>query len=148
MRTISLGAIRTLAFIIFTVCLNACSDHTYEVNGVLCYPSEYIPKMTVYLKQTNSQKVYKLKTKENQRSFKFTNIPVGEYYCYSYTIDKILTDTRGIGHKASGGYTKAVPCGLTVDCKDHTLIKFKIDSNIGKDTINLCDFYGAIAPSE
>jgi hypothetical protein len=148
MRTISLGAIRTLAFIIFTVCLSACSDHTYEVNGVLCYPSEYIPKMTVYLKQTNSQKVYKLKTKENQRSFKFTNIPVGEYYCYSYTIDKILTDTRGIEHKASGGYTKAVPCGLTVDCKDHTLIKFKIDSNIGKDTINLCDFYGAITPSE
>ena len=148
MRTISLGAIRTLAFIIFTVCLRACSDRTYEVNGVLCYPSEYIPKMTVYLMQTNSQKVYKLKTKENQRSFKFTNIPVGEYYCYSYTIDKILTDTRGIGHKASGGYTKAVPCGLTVDCKDHTLIKFKIDSNIGKDTINLCDFYGAIAPSE
>ncbi len=148
MKTNLIGGIRTLAIIFFTVCLCACSDRKYELNGVLCYPSEYIPKMTVYLKQTNSQKVYQLKTIENQRSFKFTNIPFGECCCYFYTIYKILTDTRGIESKASGGYTKAVPCGLTVDCKDHTLIKFRIDSNICKDTISICDFYGAIVPSE
>ena len=41
------------------------------------------PKMTVYLKQTNSNKVYKQITKENQRLFKFTDIPNGEYCAYA-----------------------------------------------------------------
>ncbi len=124
------------------------NDKTTELNGVLCYPSDYIPKMTVYLKETNSDKVYKLTTTDNQRLFKFTNIPFGDYCAYAYTFDKTLTDTSGIETKASGGYTKAVPCGLTVNCNDHTLINFKIDNNISKDTISICDFYGAIVPTE
>jgi hypothetical protein len=125
------------------------SNNTSELNGVLCYPSDYyIPEMTVYLRQTNSDKVYKLTTKENQSLFKFKDIPFGEYCCYAYTLDSTIEDTNGIKTKAIGGYTKAVPCGLTIDCNDHTLINFKIDSISSKDTISICDFYGAIVPNE
>lgn len=124
------------------------SDKASELNGVLCYPSDYIPKMKVYLMEINSDKVYKLTTTENQRLFKFTNIPFGDYCAYAYTIENTLTEPSGIKIKASGGYTKAVPCGLSVKCKDHTLINFKIDNSVSKDTIRICDFYGAIVPTE
>lgn len=118
------------------------------MNGSLCYPSEYIPAMTVYLKSTKSGKIYKLVTKEDQKFFKFSNIPYGEYCCYAYTLDKTVTDIDGNKNKASCGFTKAVVCGLSVDCNDHTLINFIIDKNIYKDTLSVCDFYGAILPPE
>jgi hypothetical protein len=104
--------------------------------------------MTVYLKHKDSDKIYKLTTAENQRLFKFNNIPFGDYFAYAYTIDKTLSNTSGVETKASGGYTKAVPCGLTVQCNDHSLIKIEINNKITEDTILICDWYGAIVPKE
>lgn len=128
--------------------LIACSNSRGELNGVLSYPSSYIPKMTVYLKDTATAKIYKLTTVENQRDFRFTNIPFGDYVAYAYTIDKTLSDMSGIKRKASAGYTMAVPCGLRVDCKDHTLITIKVNSKNNDDTIRIFDWYGAEVPLE
>lgn len=121
---------------------------TKELNGTLCYPSDYIPKMTVFLEEVATKKTYKIITKEDQRSFKFNDIPFGDYFAYAYTIEQILTDVDGNSSKASGGFTKAVHCGLTVECNDHTLIHIKVDTEITKDTISICDWYGAIFPGE
>ena len=121
---------------------------TSEINGVLCYPSEYIPEMTIYLKDINSQAIHKLKTKENQRLFKFSDIPRGQYFIYAYTVEKTSVDSNGSPSKAKGGYSKAVSCGLTVKCNDHQLLPIGLKDKIFRDTVSLCDWYGAIVPEE
>lgn len=121
---------------------------TGELNGTLCFPSDYIPEMTVYLQDISNKKVYKILIQEDQRSFKFNDLPFGDYYAYAYTIEKVSSDVNGNSFKASGGFTKAVPCGLSVDCNDHSLIPIEIDAKITKDTISICDWYGALVPDE
>ena len=145
----------TLGIILVFICITSCNKRTKasglkisELNGVLCYPSEYIPQMTIYLKDINSDEIHKLKTEENQRQFKFTASPQGEYYLYAYTIEKTSVDSKGSVSRAKGGYTKAVPCGLNVKCNDHTLLLIKLKDKVFKDTISLCDWYGAIVPEE
>jgi hypothetical protein len=120
-------------------------DTKGEVIGRLCYPSDYLPKMTVYLKEVNTKKTYTLTTKEDQEFFRFIDIPYGKYIAYAYSIENVVTDEYGLKVKSSAGFTKAVPCGLTVECVDHTLIIFNVDS---RDTISICDSYGAIVPLE
>lgn len=128
--------------------LMACNSNVATVNGTLCYPSEYVPKMTVYLKESKSKKVYKVITQEAQQSFKFKGIPFGDYFAYAYTLEKVMMDSDGKGSKASGGFTQAVPCGLTVNCNDHSLIPVKLRSRVHKDAIKICDWYGAKVPPE
>jgi hypothetical protein len=125
--------------------LTSCSIKTGEINGVLCYPSEYIPSMNVYLQDNITGKIYKLTTKENQREFKFKNILYGEYIAYAYPVEDLL---NGAGTKIGGGYTNAVPCGLTYKCNDHSLIKININSKIHYNTISICDFYDVVIPAE
>jgi hypothetical protein len=83
--------------------------------------------MNVYLQDNITGKIYKLTTKENQREFKFKNILYGEYIAYAYPVEELL---NGAGTKIGGGYTNAVPCGLTYKCNDHSLIKININSKI------------------
>jgi len=139
---------KILGILLSLLFLSACVARKGEINGVLCYPSDYVPSMNVYLKETHSQKIYKLTTNQDQRRFKFRNIPFGDYTAYAYTLDKVSMDRKGAQSQAKGGYTKAVACGLTIHCHDHSLIKIKIKSRRYKDTISICDFYGAIVPTE
>ena len=50
-------------------------------------------------------------------------LPQGTYYAvaYPYSADTYTAPAPGSPNLA-GGYTPAVPCGLTVDCTDHTLL--------------------------
>lgn len=45
-----------------------------------------------------------------------------------------------------GGFTAAVPCGLTVNCKDHSLIQIEVKNGESEDSIKISDWYGAILP--
>ncbi|MEO9257987.1 MAG: hypothetical protein ABI207_06370 [Crocinitomicaceae bacterium] len=118
------------------------------VKGKLCFPSYYIPEMTVYLKNVQSNEILKLKIKEDERSFKFKNVPKGKYVAYAYTLDEIITDKNGNTTKGKGGYTQLVPCGLSVECKDHSLIQFEVISNKKTKGIDICDWYDAEIPKE
>ena len=140
--------IKITGLLFVAIYMTACVKKKGEINGTLCFPSEYIPKMTVYLQETNLDTTFKLTTIENQRLFKFTNIPYGKYYAFAYTIDKVYIDTNDFKFKANGGYTQVVPCGLTVNCKDHSLIIIKLNNKEFKDTISICDWYGAKVPPE
>jgi hypothetical protein len=104
--------------------------------------------MNVYLKSANSNTVYKLASKENQQSFTFKKIPEGNYVAFAYTAESTMVNLNNKKSKASGGYTHFVPCGLSVDCKDHTLITFKVQKGKTTNSISVCDWYGAIVPKE
>ncbi|MCM2302932.1 MAG: hypothetical protein NDI80_09945 [Flavobacteriaceae bacterium] len=130
------------------ILLTSCGTTTGTVKGTLCYPSDYIPAMNVYLKNNENGKTYSLLIKENQQTFKFKKILEGKYSAYAYTISEINTDFNNQTSKASGGYTQAVPCGLTVNCNNHSLINFNVKKGKTTKAIQICDWYGAMVPKE
>jgi len=138
----------TFRFLSIAIALTSCVSTTGIVQGKLCFPSEYIPAMNVYLKAAGTNTIYKLVSKENEQTFTFKKIPQGSYVAFAYTAEATMLDLNNKKSKGSGGYTRFVPCGLSVDCKDHTLISFKVTKGKITNAISICDWYGAIVPPE
>lgn len=128
--------------------LTSCGAHKGIVKGTLCYPSDYIPEMNVYLKNMDNNNIYLADIKEGQKTFRFKKIISGNYVAYAYTKEQVALELDGTSLKASGGFTKAVGCGLTVNCNDHSLIKFEVKKGKTTNSISICDWYGAIVPKE
>ncbi|MBM3136913.1 MAG: hypothetical protein FJZ98_01870 [Chloroflexi bacterium] len=92
------------------------------ISGSLSYPSEFIPPLRVVafrLENGQSTGEYKfLLTSENQSSYQIDGLEPGQYWIVAYTIPA----GEGIPQGLVGGFSQAVPCGLSVDCSDHSLI--------------------------
>lgn len=127
-----------------SILLTSCSSTSGTVKGTVCYPSEYIPAMIVYIKNKETGKIYSLDIEENQKPFKFKKIPAGDYIAFAYAVQEDLTDAKDKSTITNGGYTHAVPCGLTVECKDHSLLVFKVQNGKTTKNIQICDWFGAI----
>ncbi|MEN8241036.1 MAG: hypothetical protein ABFS17_03865, partial [Chloroflexota bacterium] len=101
------------------------------IEGHVCYPSEYIPAMTVYLENIQTQAAVEVPIPLNNGSFS-QQVPPGEYVAYAW-----LPDFSG-----GGSYSQAVPCGLSVNCNDHSLIEFVVAPGSTVTGIEICDWYG------
>jgi hypothetical protein len=125
-----------LLFLVLVSCNTSVKDKN-NVNVIvqLSFPSESIPPLNVYLKDVNTNKVYLYKNYDGSSLINFKDIPNGEYIAFAYTKDYIIGTS-----KAKGGYTCAVDCGLTVDCKDISIKKINI-SNEFNDTLKIFDWY-------
>jgi len=130
--------------ILSSILLTSCSSTSGTVKGTVCYPAEYIPAMIVYLKNKETGKIYSLNIEENQKPYKFKKIPAGNYMAFAYTVLEVSADENNKTAIANGGYTHAVPCGLTVECKDHSLLIFKVENGKTTKNIQICDWFGAI----
>ena len=104
---------------------------TGTITGKLSYPSEGVPAMRVVAFDVSSGKTLHLDTAGNQSTYTF-DLPVGVYHIVAYPIS---SGTFG------GGYTKAVPCGLTVECSDHTLVEVTVTAGTTTPNIDPGDFY-------
>jgi hypothetical protein len=95
----------------------AATSTTGSISGKLIYPSSSIPAMHVaaYLYGTESYIV--ITTTAGQSSYEIDGLNPGIYWVIAYTIGG-----GGFPDSLPGGYTKAVPCGLSANCTDHTLI--------------------------
>ena len=107
------------------------------ITGNLCVPSEGIPPLDIYLQATNTQNITHITTPANQNSYTFDNIAAGNYIVFSYP--------QGQTH-IGGGFTEAVPCGLTVACTDHSPIELTIGAGTLVSGADICDWYGADIP--
>ena len=124
-------------------------EKLFTLEGTLCYPSEYIPERNIYLKNIDTDSIYRFENQVNENKFRFENIPSGKYVAYAYTkelLEKRYNEPKY--YKASGGYTKMVPCGLSVECTDHSLITIDVENGKPIKDILICDWYGAIVPDE
>ena len=111
-----------------------------SISGNLSYPSEYIPALRVVAFNTNGWYYYWVLTVENQGSYKISNLPPGTYHIVAYLLD-------GTG---AAGYTHAVPCGLSVNCTDHSLIDVLVKPDEETTGIDPADWYapeGSFPPS-
>lgn len=104
-----------------------------SIAGQLNYPSEFIPAQAIvaYVAGGNSQDYYYIITNEGASSYQFDNLPPGNYYVVAYVI----------GGGLSAGYSQAVPCGLSVECTDHSLISVSVNGGQVTQGVNPQDWY-------
>lgn len=116
------------------------SGGTGSITGSLSYPSEYIPAQRVFAFQVGSENYFYVDAAENQTSYTIENLPVGYYTIVAYRLDGRL----------AGGYTQAVPCGLTVNCNNHEMIEIPVNRGQVVTGIDPADWYapeGAFPPA-
>jgi hypothetical protein len=104
---------------------------TGTITGKLSYPSEFIPPMRVVAFSLTDRKAYFVDTALNQTEYSI-DVPAGTYHIISYPHEGVPGNTGQVdsytlsGGPFAGGYTQMVPCGLAVDCDDHTLIPVSV----------------------
>lgn len=117
---------------------NIVAITTGTVTGKICYPSEGIPPLALYLKEVETGVVLTQNTPANTGTYIFANVLEGSYVAFAYALQ----------YDAGGAYTNAVPCGLTVSCTDHSLIEIKVNAGKTVNNVDLCDWYGDQVPSK
>lgn len=104
---------------------------TGTIAGKLTYPSTYIPKdIQVCAEETTSEEVT-CKGGFEGDSYEMELAP-GTYHVYSRTDDME-------GYRAY--YSKAVPCGLSVDCTDHSPLDVDLAGGEALSDIDPGDWY-------
>ncbi len=102
-----------------------------NISGHVNYPSEFIaPQHVVVYLANDFTTYYAVDTALNQSEYTI-QVPQGTYFVVSYLIDGVL----------SAGYSQAVPCGLSVDCADHSLIPVVVTAGQTVDNIDVFDWY-------
>ncbi len=104
-----------------------------SIAGQLSYPSEFIPSQAIiaYVAGGSPQDYYYMITAEGTASYQLDNLPPGNYFVVAYVI----------GGGLSAGYSQAVPCGLSVDCGDHSLISVTVIAGQVTQGVNPQDWY-------
>lgn len=111
-----------------------------SISGVLSYPSEFLPPQRVVAFRVVDGKWTKdyryVDTVQGESEYTIGGLKPGSYWVIAYP-GKPVGQSGGL----AGGYSQAVPCGLSVDCKDHTLLVVPVEA--GKDTsgVNPGDWY-------
>jgi hypothetical protein len=124
------------------------------ITGPLQFPSEGIPPLAVYAISTDDKTFYVVETVQNQQHYTMLGVPPGDYYVYATTRPVQSTEASAPRVQSplrfGGGYTKAVPCGLSITCTDHSMIDVHVSA--GSTVVNVGpvdwyvgpDFYPAI----
>jgi len=105
----------------FYVDIRSVSNTYGIVSGRICYHSERIPPMTLYLPNMDKNKLTQISISENQMSYQVQLEP-GSYLAYAWTLN----------FEMAGGYTHA----------DHRLRTFEVEAGQSLTGIDICDWYG------
>lgn len=112
------------------------------IAGKLSYPSEFIPPLRIVAFAADSDAWYAVETEVNQQNYVLEGLPPGIYHVVAYVRDM---PQSGL----AGGYSQMVPCGLSVDCTDHSLIDVEVRAGETTTGIDPGDWYapeGAFPP--
>ncbi|NUM47861.1 MAG: PD40 domain-containing protein [Anaerolineales bacterium] len=104
------------------------------VTGRVCYPSEVIPAMNAFFRNVHTGALTELAIAENQSEYSL-ELEVGTYEAFAYL------QAGDLG----GAYSQAVLCGLTIECLDHSLLTFDVQTGQTSTNIDLCDWYEPLA---
>jgi len=105
----------------FFVDLISGSRRSGSVMGRVCFPSEHIPPMTIYLQRKDQGGIVEVAISENQTEYDVALEP-GVYMAYAWTKN----------FQAGGAYTYP----------DHSLKYFEVKRGITTENIDICDWYG------
>ncbi len=105
----------------FFIDLHSTSRLSGSVTGRVCFPSEQIPPMVIYIQKVNSNWIMEVPVAQNQTEY-WAAVEPGTYIAYAWTT----------GFEIGGAYTYA----------DHTLRSFEVKRGITTEDIDICDWYG------
>ncbi|MFH1186532.1 MAG: hypothetical protein V1755_16090 [Chloroflexota bacterium] len=111
-------------------------DRMGSISGSPNYPSESLPAMHVTAFQVGTQNYRYVSTNYGKQTFRIDDLAPGTYHVVAYTIG-----SQGFPAGLVGGYTQAVPCGLSVNCNDHILIDISVAAGQAITGINPADWY-------
>jgi len=106
-----------------------------SISGSLSFPSEFIPAQRLVAFNTTSDAFIALELEAGSMAYMMDNVPPGQYTLVAYVMDD--SDAAAL----TGGYTRAVPCGLLASCTDHSLITFEVRAGEETSQINPADWY-------
>lgn len=122
---------------------DATGETTGTITGSLRYPSDGVPELLVYAIDTaNPDNFYTTRTESGATTFTIPDVEPGDYHVVAY-----LADAPDAG--LAGGYSEMVPCGLTAECTDHTLIPVTVAAGETVEEVQVHDWYapeGAFPP--
>jgi hypothetical protein len=112
---------------------------TGTISGVLGYPAEGNPAVTIYAVSTTDRSVFftvavprSTPGSAPKPPYTITGVRPGTYHLIAYTD----------GSDAAGGaYTEFVRCGLSASCSDHTLIGVTVGAGQTVRDIDVSDWY-------
>lgn len=110
----------------------ASQSRSGRIEGMLSYPSSYIPALRVCAKNIKNNSQRCIQTNKNQKQYKI-EVPAGTYQVFATVTIAGETDTAY--------YSRAVPCGLRYGCNDHTPIPVTVKSGQVVRGINPQDWY-------
>jgi len=111
------------------------TKNTGSITGKLSYPSEGIPSMyVVAYKASDTSQSYYVLTNQNDSTYQINDLPAGNYYVVAYPQSNPKGDY-------SAGYSQAVPCGLTAQCTDHSLIVVTVKAGQATQGADPKDWY-------
>ena len=105
------------------------------ITGSLSYPAEALPAMRVAFFPLDGSTTSYTDTGPGQNSYSI-DLPEGQYYVVAYSLGG-----DGFPTGLAGGYTQAVPCGLSASCTDHSLVPVTVVANTTQSNINPGDWY-------
>jgi hypothetical protein len=108
------------------------------ISGSLGYPAAVIPALRIVAFKVGEDTWKSVDTAQNGRSFQINDLAPGKYLIVAYLITPGKLDPN-----YSGGYSRAVLCGLTTKCTDHTLIPVEVKSGEITPNIIPADWYAA-----
>lgn len=116
---------------LFLLSITSCATATGGLSGTLSYPSDFaIPAQRVCAFVTTDLAISRcIETKEGDSEFRLNDLTEGSYYVVAYVGD------------LAGAYSRAVPCGLAVDCVDRTLIPVNVSRGRFTTGVQPADWY-------
>ena len=105
----------------FFIDLYSGDQRSGSITGKICYPSEHIPPMTIYIQNTNTNQIVEVPVQQDQDNYQAALEP-GTYIAYAWTS----------GFQSGGAYAYA----------EHTLKAFEVKRGSTTEHIDICDWYG------
>jgi hypothetical protein len=114
-----------------------------SIGGKLSYPADSLPPLRIVAFRVDKgvkTKSYMYVEVFNQDTYLINNLKPGTYWVVAFPITQAKQITPGL----EGGYTKAVACGLSVTCTDHSLVEVQVKSGEVTNNIDPGDWYAAL----
>lgn len=106
------------------------------IAGSLGYPASVIPALRIVAFKVGEDFWKSVDTAQNARSFQINDLTPGKYLIVAYLLSPGKLDPN-----YSGGYSRAVLCGLTAKCTDHSLIPVEVKAGEITPNIIPADWY-------
>jgi len=103
-----------------------------QIRGQLSFPGEGIPPLRIVAFREDSQD-WRAVEVHSGAEYTLDNLPAGTYYVVAYVLDG--------SSRSAGGYTRAVPCGLSTECSDHSLIPVLVRPGQVAEGVDPGDWY-------